>query len=558
MKYFIYCRISDASQSEQSLSIQEEVCRRHIGETTEPIIVVRDIGSGKDTEQRPNFLMMMNSLQQGDKIYVYDSSRISRDSQQALFFFNEIQQRGAELYCDGKLYSKENPIDKMLYTIQSGFNQMQRELQNQKARQGMDARKASGDWAVRGDLFGYHSYRSKGKVRAEIDPIASKYIQYIFEQYSTGRSSNSIGREMENIVVPGYEHYRFTPANVVRMINQPIYMGYMMPKRDKILKYSREQLENMLIKSNVYPAIVSPELWYKCFDSHRTVHRSHTVQYEYRYSFYELSTIFRCPYCSATWTHHYSKGKEIHEKYRSLVHTCGKGNYRDFDKDAMEMIVRTALILTFLDHDEVECFFKDERDKVGIEKNELESELEGIEKMIAQNKRKMDKLTDLAMDDLIDRDTLKERMGKLKDETTKLVNSKSSLLGLIQQKDTLIDDYYAELTTDVLDKYSHLEPTLRRELLQRYLTHAYVRKDGFEIEFLNGKRFITDMWEKRKKILNPLTMNVYFKGNEQYRLSLDFQKKCVSLIDPEEDTDGFFHKRNEKISKKVNDWLMKM
>lgn len=561
MRNIIYCRISTAEQSSASLQTQEDTCRKQIGNTTDEIIVVRDVGSGKDTEQRPNFRLMMDNLQPGDRIYVYDQSRLSRDAMQSLFFFNEIQQRGAELYCDGKKYENSNPIDKMIFTVQSGYAEFQRALQNKKAIEGMEASKKSGDWAVRGDLFGFHSYRVRGKVKADIDPIAAKYIQYIFTQYSTGRSSRSIGKEMESIIVPGYEHYRFTPVNVTRMINQPLYMGYMMPKKDKILKYSRPQLEEMLIKSNVYEPIVSPDLWWKCFESHRTVHRSHTVQYEYRYSFYELSSIFKCPYCKATWNHHFNKMTTgvVYEKYRSLVHTCDKGEYRDFHKDSLEYLARTCLILTFLDHDEVECFFKTERDKVGMEKDELQKELDNLEELIDQNKRKMEKLTDLAMDDAIDREIFKDRMGKLKEESTKLVNSRNALSVQIQQKEALVDDYYEEATRDVLDEYSHLEGQLRRDVLKRYIKNAYVRPEGFEIEFLNGKRFTTDMWKKRIKKLTPLTMTVSFKGEEQYKAILSFPGfKMVDEDYGDSETNLFFYNRNREIERKVNDWLSKM
>lgn len=556
----LYARVSTTDQG-ASLPVQLSHMKKWVGD--EPYIEYEEKGSGKDTD-RPVLQSILSNIKEGETLMVYDSSRLSRRTEDTLAIAKLLKDKGCFLNIGNRIIDLSNPVDKMSLSISASVDTFNREFQNLKSREGIEAKKSNGDWVLRGDLFGWKTYKTRGKTIADIDPTASKYIEYIFTQYSTGRSANSLATELENVIIPGWEHYRFTACNITRMLQKTIYMGFYTPEKVNVLKLSRQQLEDMLIKSNIYEGIVSPELWWKCFESYRRIKRTHAKQFEYRWSFYELSTIFKCPYCNTGWAHHYFKGsKGVLEKYKSLVHRsdCPDPNWRDFDKDAMEMIVRTTLILTFLDHDEVECFFKDERDKVGIEKNELESELDGIEKMIAQNKKKMDKLTDLAMDDLIDRDTLKERMGKLKEETTKLMNSKSSLLTLIQQKDALMDDYYAELTTDVLDKYSHLEPTLRRELLQRYLTHAYVRNEGFEIEYLNGKRFITDMWEKKKKILNPLTMNVYFKGNEQYRLKLIFQpEQKVEIIDEdygEEQTNLFFHKRNREVENRVTFWLEK-
>lgn len=560
MRCFIYARISGLTQQEQSLENQEAICRKQIGNTADEIIVFKDIGSGKDTSQRPNFLRMIGQLQKGDRIYVYDQSRMGRNAEEALYFYRQIIERGAELYCDGKPYGSNT--DKFLYTIQAGANEFFRDLQLQKSIEGQKLTKESGNWVTRGDMLGWRVYKTRGQTKAEIDPIAQKYLTHIFEQYSTGRSLRSITEDFKNVIIPGYENYRFTTDTMERIINQPLYMGYTMTKKVRNLNiYTKQQLEELLIKSNIYPPIIKEELFWKAFESHRSVRRKHATQFEYRYAAYELSTIFKCPYCSAKWTHHFDKSKTINEKYRSLVHTCGKGTYRDFNKDALEMIVRVALILTFLDHEEVACFFESERNRIGLEKEDIQKELETLEQLITQNRKKQEKLLDLAMEDGIDREIFKERMGKLKEEGENLTRGKNSLTTQIQQKESLMDDYYEEATRDVLVEYGQLEPSLRRDLLKRYLKCAYVREAGFEIEFLNGKRFTTSMWEKRKKRIEPLTMNVSFKGESQYSLILNFQpEQKVKVIDQDygdDQTNLFFHRRNTEVENKTLFWLGK-
>lgn len=553
----LYARVSTTDQG-ASLPVQLSHMKKWVG--NEPYIEYQEKGSGKDTD-RPVLQSILSNIKKGDTLMVYDSSRLSRKTEDTLAIAKMLNDMGCFLNIGNRVIDLSNPVDKMSLSISASVDTFNREFQNLKSREGMDAKKQSGDWVMRGDLFGWTTYKTRGQTRADIDPTAAKYIEYIFTQYSTGRSANSLATELENVIIPGWEHYRFTACNITRMLQKTVYMGYYTPKKENVLKLSRQQLEDMLIKSNIYEGIVSPELWWKCFDSYRRVKRTHTKQFEYRWSFYELSTILKCPYCNAGFAHYYFKGQtKTLEKYKSLSHKsdCPDPCWRDFDKDAMELIVRTTLILTFLDHDEVECFFKDERDKVGLEKDELEKELKDIEKMLSQNKSKMEKLTDLALNDLIDRDILAERMGKLKAENTKLVNSKSSLLTLIRQKDTLIDDFYAEATIDVLDEYAHLEPTLRRETLQKYISHAYVRNEGFEIEFLNGKRFVTDMWKKKRKTLNPLTMTVSFKGTDQYRLSLSFNPQYVRVLDEDygdEQTNKFFFNRNRRMEKEIDRWI---
>ena len=556
---YAYARVSTEEQG-ASLPVQISYMKKIAGD--EPFTPIEEKGSGKDTN-RPQLQHILNTIQEGDTLMVYDSSRLSRNTEDALEIARTLQRKNCNLVIAGKKIDIGQPIDKMLLTISAGFDTFQRDIQNLKSREGIEAKKQAGEWVVRGDLFGWRTYKTKGQTIAQIDPVASKYINYIFEQYATGRSANDISRELENIIVPGFERYRFTLSNITRMLRKPLYMGYYCPQKTDVHKMSRDELESILIKSTVYPEIVSPELWWNVFDNYRLVKRTHAKQYPYKWSSYELSTIFRCPYCNVGWAHYYYKGKHDHvlEKYKALAHKCTEGCYRMFDKNAMETIMRMSLILTFIDHDEVECFFKSERDKVGVEKTEMESELENIEKMMSQNKKKMEKLTDLAMDDLIDRDSLRERMGKLKEENTELMSSKNALLTAIRQKDAFIDDLLADLTKDVLEEYSQLSPTLRRDTLRKYLVHAWVRNEGFEIEFLNGKRFITDMWPLMVKNLKPLHVKVYFKDEFQYEVSCGFRGEGVKLKDEDygdSETNLFFYNRNRGIERKVNDWLGKM
>ena len=558
-----YARVSTQDQG-ASLPVQLNHMMKWCG--NEPHINYEEKGSGKDTD-RPVLQSILSSIQKGDTLMVYDSSRLSRRTEDTLSIAKMLNDKGCFLNIGNKIIDLSNPVDKMSLSISASVDTFNREFQNLKSREGIDAKKASGDWVMRGDTIGWRTYKTRGMTKAEIDPIAAKYIRYIFEQYLTGRSVNSIAKELEDVIIPGWEHFRFTASNVERLLKKPLYAGYYTKDTGdwkRIWKMSRKEIEQLLIKSNIYEPIIDLETYWKVMDNWRSVPRKHAIQYQYRWSFYELSTIFKCPYCNTGFAHYYFKGqKGTLEKYKSLAHKkdCPDPVNRDFDKDALEMIVRVALILTFLDHDEVECFFKTEMDKAGLEKNELKTQLDNIEKMIAQNRKKQEKLLDIMMEDGIDREIFKERTSKLKEENSKLTYSKNALLTQISQFDSLIDNYYEEMTRDVLEEYGHLEPTLRRDMLKRYLKCAHVRKAGFEVEFLNGKRFETDIWAPKKKILNPLTMKVSFKGENQYSLILYFQpERKVEILDEDygdEQTNLFFSKRNREVENRVTFWLEK-
>ena len=140
-----YCRKSTEEQNETSFSVQEEYIRNYARniEGIDEIIIITETGSGSSLEGRPLFKSLLESLRPNDIVSVYDSSRISRNTEDALSIIRTISQKGARLMVAGKFIDPNSPIDTMLWSVQSSFDTYQRQIQNQKSRQGIDAKKLS-------------------------------------------------------------------------------------------------------------------------------------------------------------------------------------------------------------------------------------------------------------------------------------------------------------------------------------------------------------------------------------------------------------------------------
>ena len=555
--YYGYARVSTEEQNDTSIEVQLDYLKQQAKNLGEKFTPKFEKQSGKNVDDRAVFKSLLNTLKKGDILGVYDNSRLSRAVVDSLKVIDELAAKGVRIHCEGQFIDPKDPTQRVMFVVQSGFSEYQRGIQLKKSLAGIERKKQNGDWVLRGDLFGWKTYKTRGKTIAQIDPTAAKYIKYIFEQYAAGRSALSIASEMEDVIVPGWEHYRFTASNVLRLLQKPIYMGYYTLETQRwsqINKLTRPQLEKMLVKSNVYEPIISEDLYWQVFDSWRHVKRSHAQQYEYRWSAYELSAIFRCPDCGVGWTHTYYKSHTsdlTYESYINLSHkkTCKKKMYRGFNKGFLENIVRACLILTFKYGNEVGKFFESEQEKVGVTKDELTAQLAEIDKLYNSNTSKISNLVDAVAEGIMDKNIVKDKMASLKEQQEKLQQQKRSLEDALAYQDDLFEELLEQASKDTVDDYLHASDVWRRDKLKVLLNKALVYEDHFEIEFLNGKHFEITTPIKKQRIPPDVKFKMSFRGEKQETGIISYRRKEIKFD---------YVKCPKETREWVNNWLTKL
>lgn len=535
--YYGYARVSTEQQHDTSIEVQLAFLKKQAELLGEEFTPKYEKQSGKNVEERTIFKSLLTILKSGDILGIYDNSRLSRAVVDSLRVADELDSRGVRIHCEGRFVDLSDPTQRMIFTVQSGFSEYQRGIQLKKSREGIDKKKANGDWVLRGDLFGWKTYKTRGKTIAEIDPTAAKYIKYIYEQYASGRSSLSISKELDSVVIPGWEHYRFTPSNVLRLLQKPIYMGYYtLNTQDwyRINKLTKAELKAMLIKSNIYEPIISEELYWAVFDSWRKIKRTHTKQYEYRWSAYELSSVFRCPICGRGWAHQYVKSRctgNTTEYYINLNHreSCTSKLYRGFNKNGLEHVMRSSLCITFLSGGEVGQFFEDEKKRIGITQDEIQGQIDSVSVRYSQVTAKIANLVDAVADGIMDKDFVKEKMLSLKAEQDEYKRQLASLEKSLKYQDELFEELLEDASKDVIDNYAHAASTQKRDMLKRLLNHAHVYEDHLDIEFLNGKRFIVEVFKKNQKTPNDVKFEMSFRGEKQATGTISTKKGNVEF-----------------------------
>ena len=531
-----YCRKSTEEQNETSFEVQERFVREHIPSGYE-VEIITETASGSSIEGRPKFKSLLERLQKDDIISVYDSSRISRNTEDALFIIRKINEKGATIMVAGKIVDPNSPIDTMLWSVQSSFDTYQRQIQNKKSREGIDAKKANGDWVLRGDLFGYKTYRTRGKTIVEVDEEASKVVKYVYSEYLKGSSTFQISQSLENTVVPTQPETLFTPCFIRRMLAKPIYMGYYSKDKldnNKIFSMTKAELKAKLVKSNLYQPIVSEETWWKVFDNWRSLKRTHSKQYEYRYSYYEGSTVIHCPECGVGYLHSYKKDNRregVRDVYLFGKHKgkCSLNTYRWMDREYFELLMRSAFLLTMDGGIEVGGFFAEKKDKLNLGLEENVKLLESLEGMVAENKKKTDRIVDAIMEGIIDKDMVKERLGALKEEKNRLSKQMEDVNYNIRAYREDLEDVIEEESVNVVEEFIHTSSTNRRTIYRKYIKEGTFDGKEFRITYGNGKEYVFTMWGNKRKNPSSMSFTVSFRGDLQYEGTLNLNDGTISI-----------------------------
>lgn len=531
-----YCRKSTEEQNETSFEVQERFVREHIPSGYE-VEIITETASGSSIEGRPKFKSLLERLQKDDIISVYDSSRISRNTEDALFIIRKINEKGATIMVAGKIVDPNSPIDTMLWSVQSSFDTYQRQIQNKKSREGIDAKKANGDWVLRGDLFGYKTYRTRGKTIVEVDEEASKVVKYVYSEYLKGSSTFQISQSLENTVVPTQPETLFTPCFIRRMLAKPIYMGYYSKDKldnNKIFSMTKAELKAKLVRSNLYQPIVDEETWWKVFDNWRSLKRTHSKQYEYRYSYYEGSTVIHCPECGVGYMHSFKKDNRrdsVRDVYLFGKHKgkCSLNTYRWMDREYFELMMRSAFLLTMDGGIEVGGFFAEKKDKLNLGLEENVKLLESLEGMVAENKKKTDRIVDAIMEGIIDKDMVKERLGALKEEKNRLSKQMEDVNYNIRAYREDLEEVIEEESVNVVEEFIHTSSTNRRTIYRKYIKEGTFDGKEFRITYGNGKEYVFTMWGNKRKNPSSMSFTVSFRGDLQYEGTLNLNDGTISI-----------------------------
>ncbi|HCF04547.1 recombinase family protein [Flavobacterium sp.] len=255
----ILIRVSSLVQEEQgsSLKTQREIgieLSKKLGMDYQ-IHNEGGISSSTDTlENRPVMLNLLKLMDEGKvkNLYVWNTDRLSRNQITWYTIRQKMVKNGVVLYTSNGIHDTQDFMENMVLGILSEVSQYDNKVRTERSRLGKIEKVKLNYWRGGDCPFGYMLKRDGvgNKLVENVDE--SKWVQYVFKEYSLGKTLKEIKFELE--------------SNGVRTRRDNVYWSYgslqVMLKNETYLGFDHfvDKKTKLTIKNSI-PKIISNRLW---------------------------------------------------------------------------------------------------------------------------------------------------------------------------------------------------------------------------------------------------------------------------------------------------------
>lgn len=443
-KIVAYLRVSTEAQTEKyGLDLQKQkildYCKKNAVIIDDWYI---DGGYSGSKLDRPQMQRLLNDAGQGfiSTVYVYKLDRLSRDTADTLELMHKtLPKFGVEVVSMSEDIRNNNPMDKVMLTMNAAMNQYERETIRQRMTDGMIERVKKGYWMGGGRVpFGYRYDRNDGILHPipEQTEIVRKLFQLYIDGYSCDKISKMLGFKGEKIVM--------------NILKRKSNIG--------LIEYKGE------VYQGLHEPIIDEETFYKAQDCIKKRSTNSFVSNDHI-----LTGLCWCGECGARMRYHKWDAKQ----HRLLCYSQVKGKeYMQRDRNCQNVHPIAKKI-----ENEVEHYFKQFIIKLENEEIEVKNNINIIKDTINKTTKEIKRLYDLFS----------------KSET-------DALLEVIQQKENLLkeleNDYKIELESSVelipkkieeikrvADVWDDLNNKEKNKILKQCIEKVVITGDDVAIHF---------------------------------------------------------------------------
>ena len=389
MIYISYCRKSRLQEPEE-LTRQEQLVKEYCRNKGYKLHkLFSEVGSSVDPN-RPQYKLMLEYLTEhtGITIIVADYDRIGRDTL-LLSLFKQLCKEHKHLVelINGTVYSYDNYTDIFTQEILSSVSAYIYQQTKAKMYRGLVQARKEGK-RIGAKPFGYDIVNK----RLVVNPTKADIVKRVFKLVAEGISTAEVVRLLKQDNVTTNTGKYFDTRAIRLLIKNEGYTG---KKND-----------------NVYPPIISKELFLLANQQLRSIPNCGNKRS------YSLSGKIFCKHCGTPLTCGFKKDRSLVIVSKGMSKTCKCSSIR---LDYIENIVLsdTCAYLEgklFSMYDQL----KSNNSILASHKQEIEA----IEKEIQSNSKRLDKLKDMYIMDIINKEELQSKSAELKDNITRLTLKK--------------------------------------------------------------------------------------------------------------------------------------
>ncbi|MCI8587500.1 MAG: recombinase family protein [Clostridia bacterium] len=407
--------------------------------------------SGTTSKKRENFMRMIEdgSNKKFDLLITKEVSRFSRDTIDSLLYTRKLLEYDVCVYFLSDNIITASSDGELRLTIMSSMAQDEVRKISERTKFGFKRALEKGTVLGTDNIWGYK--KKKGKL--VIDEEEAHCIRETFDIYAND-SKIGLKKLSKLLKEQGYCNHNGNPIHpntLKRIIQNPKYKGYYTGGLSTVVDYrSKKRNFNDQAEWKVYkdyekvPPIVSEELWEKA--NQKLLARSKkAAMYQKHQTLYALSGKLYCDKHKCGFVRkirHYKNKGDVIYWYCADFHKTGKKNcilacFKEDDLyDILLSIFKSYEIYKEEICEELLSFYKElSKEEENIEQEvKLQNELEVLE-------RKKDKLLDLTLDGLLNKEDLGNKKVIIETEISKI---QAKLKELECKKKTLKEEKYQD------------------------------------------------------------------------------------------------------------------
>lgn len=411
MVTIIYCRKSRGTQGE--LQNQIEICLSYCrSKNYEVAEIFSEIRSSQDFS-REYYCKMMEYIKEHDdtRVVCTDLSRLNRNVVAQIKFNDLLIKHNSivETVSNGVI-KLDSPENKMLNNIIANFDEYYYNVTKQKMHKGLvEARKRG--IRIGSKLYGYEIENK----RLVIDPTKAEVVKRVFKLIADGYSTKQV-------------------VEILKKDNITTNTGRYFDTRALRLMVRNQGYTGVNEAGDLYPPIVSKELYLEANSKLKSIPNNGGKRS------YALSGKILCSHCGITLTCGYKKDRDLVIVSKGMSKTCRCSSIR---LDYIENIVLSDTC-AYLESKLFSMYeqLKSNNSILSSHKQEIEA----IEKEIEANSKKLDKLKDMYLMDLLDKEELQNQSTDIKDNIARLTLKKERISNYsLYEKVTQLQDNVVEI-----------------------------------------------------------------------------------------------------------------
>ena len=356
-----YSRFSSLNQEHNSIVYQQSATQK-FAETHNMEIVEHfsDEAFSGTTVNRPGFMQMINEAKNKpiwDAVLVFDMSRFSRNTQDAITYENILNDCGIELISVTELYDN-TPAGEYNKAIQTVNNQQYSRTLGYRTRAGMKSKAAEGIWLGGHIPLGFELGPDR---RLKVCPEEAEIIRRVFDLYEQGNSYQMIADALNSEKHTNRLGKPFTKGSFRDILKSPRYAGTVVwnRRKEKDRNGKRNGSAEKDISEQVVleggPSIISEEQFDRVQEMIEERSKGNGGQVLREHYMLGAKKLLRCAECGKfmVGTKVSSHGKK-YRVYRCPNHKGGGCPTKDIPADNLEKFVAICTAKAVLKKEDIE------------------------------------------------------------------------------------------------------------------------------------------------------------------------------------------------------------